>query len=134
MAISDARLFVREHFFRPPRRAAQDDAALRGADEVDEVLHFGARQRPILLDLLQRARGVQLRLQQVAERRASASSIDLGREAAAHQADRVDAENARRPAADRPRKRQRVLGDHRVAADERRAGRRGRTGGRRSRR
>ena len=49
------RLFVREHFFRPPRRAPQDDAALRRADEVDQVLDFGAGQRPILLDLLQRA-------------------------------------------------------------------------------
>ena len=30
----------REHFFGPPRGAAQDDAALRGADEVDQVLDF----------------------------------------------------------------------------------------------
>ena len=39
-------------------------------------------------------------------------------EAAAHQADRVDAEDPRRPVADRPRERQRVLGHDRVAADE----------------
>ena len=44
---------------------------------------------------------------------------DLGREAAARQPDGVGAEDARRPAADGPRERQRVLGDHRVAADER---------------
>ena len=52
------------------RRVARrkDHAALRGADEVDQVLHFGAGERPILLDLLQRARRVQLRLEQIPER------------------------------------------------------------------
>src|SRR6266581_1298877 len=47
-------LLVRDDFFRPPRRAPQDDAALRRADEVHEVLDLGARERPVLLDLLQR--------------------------------------------------------------------------------
>ena len=42
---------VREHFFLPPRRTPQDDAALRRADELDQVLHLGAGQRPIALDL-----------------------------------------------------------------------------------
>ena len=58
-----------------------------------------------------------LRLQEVAER-ALQLADDVGRKAAPHQADRVGAEDARRPAADGPRVRQRVLGDHRVAADE----------------
>ena len=35
----------------PARRAPQDDAALRRADEVDQVLHFGAGQRAVALDL-----------------------------------------------------------------------------------
>ena len=41
-----------------PRRAGsapQDDAALRGADEVDEVPHFRRRERRVLLDLRERA-------------------------------------------------------------------------------
>ena len=44
---------------------------------------------------------------------------DLRREAAAHQADGVEAEDPRRAAAHRSRVRQRVLGDDRIAADER---------------
>src|SRR6185436_2211226 len=110
--------FVRDHFLGAAGRATKDHATLRRADEVDQVLHLGAGERLVLFDLLQRPRRVQLRLQQVAER-----TLDLGddveREAAAHQADRVGAVDARRAAADRPRKRQRVLGHHRVAADER---------------
>ena len=35
---SEAHLLVGQHFFGAPRRAAQDDAALRRADEVDQVL------------------------------------------------------------------------------------------------
>ena len=62
-----SRSFVRQYFGRAGG-APQDDAALRGADEVDRYSHLGAGQRPVVLDLLQRAGGVQLRLQQVAER------------------------------------------------------------------
>jgi hypothetical protein len=39
------------------------------------------------------------------------------RNAAAHQTDGVDAEGSRRAAADGPRKRQRVLGHDRIAAE-----------------
>src|SRR4051812_32019924 len=61
-------LFVRDDFFCAAGRASENDAALRRADEVDQVLHFRARQRAVLLDLFESASGVQLRLQQVAER------------------------------------------------------------------
>ena len=117
IASLQSRVFVGDNFFGPPRGAPENDAALRRADEVDQVLHLGARQRLILLDLLQRAGGVQLRLEQVTER-ALQFRDHLGREAAPGQADGVGAEDPRRPAADRARERQRVLGDHRVAADE----------------
>jgi hypothetical protein len=60
-------LLVRDHFLGTARGAAEDDTALRRADEVDEVLHFGAGERLVLFDLLKRARGVELRLQQIAE-------------------------------------------------------------------
>src|SRR5205085_1794339 len=43
---------------------------------------------------------------------------DVVRDAAAHEPDRVGAENARGPAADGARVRQRVLRHHRIAADE----------------
>src|SRR5581483_1156991 len=46
---------------RPP----EDHAPLGGADEVDEVQDLRARQRPVLLDLLDRPRRVQLRLEQI---------------------------------------------------------------------
>ena len=72
-------LFVDGRFLGPPGRAPQDHAALRRADEVEQILHFGAGERLVLLDLLQRARRVQLRLQQVAER-ALQLLDDVGRE------------------------------------------------------
>ena len=110
---------VGEHFFGAPRGAAQDDAALRGADEVDEVLHFGAGERAILLDLLQRAASCSASTAAGSGTTRFSLSMTSGANAAAHQADGVDAEDARRPAADRPRERQRVLRHDRVAADER---------------
>ena len=95
----------------------QDDAALRRADELDEVPHLGRGQRRILLDLDERTRRVQLRRQQVAVC-APQLADRLLREAAPHEADGVEAEDARRPVADGLAERQRVLGDDRVAADE----------------
>src|SRR6184192_1593153 len=79
-------LFVGEHFFGAARGPAQDDASRRGADEVHEVLHLGARERAVLLDLLQRPRRVELRLQEIAER-ALQLDDDILRETAAHEAD-----------------------------------------------
>src|SRR5438093_6427725 len=111
-------LFISDYLLSTSRRAPQNDAALRRADELDEVLDFGACQRSIVLDLLERARRVQLRLDQVAERALQLRDHVL-REAAPHQTDRVHAVHARRAAPDRPRDRQRVLRHHRVAADER---------------
>src|SRR5207237_6090563 len=111
-------LLVGDDFLCPPRRAAQDDAALGGADELDQVLHLGACERAVLLYLLQRARRVQLRLQEVAERSLQLRDHVL-REASSHEADRVCAVDARGAAADRARVRQCVLRHHRVAADER---------------
>src|SRR6185503_5265977 len=102
----------------PARGAPQDHAALRGADEVDQVLHLGAGQRLVLFDLLQRPRRIELRLQEIPERALDLGDDVLG-EAAPHQPDGVGAVNPRRPAADGARIRQRVLGHHRVAADER---------------
>ena len=78
----------------------------------------GQAERPIRSICCSALRRVQLRLQQVAERPLQLLD-DLRAEAAAHQADRVDAEDPRRTAADGPRERQRVLRDDRVAADER---------------
>src|SRR5712692_6688272 len=110
--------FVREHFLRPPRGAPEDDAALRRAYELDEILHFGTHERPIAFDLAERTGRIQLRLQQIAER-ALQPRDDVWREAAAHQANGVRTENPRRPAAHSLRKRQRILGHDGVAADER---------------
>src|SRR5437867_2050361 len=67
-AVDEGGSFVGKDFFRLPRRPSQNDAALRCADELDQILHLGARQRSVLLNLLERARRVQLRLKQVPER------------------------------------------------------------------
>src|SRR4030095_1636626 len=103
---------------RPPRRATQDDAALRRADEVDQVLNFLAGQRPIVMNLLKRACRIELRLQKVTERSLQLLH-DLGGETAAHQPDGVGAENPRRPAAYGSRVWQRILRLHRISPDER---------------
>ena len=99
----------------PLRRATQDDAAARRRDEVDEIAHLRRRQRRIALDQLERAAGVVLDEVPVG---AAQLADELGAEAAARQADRVDAVDAR-AVADGLRERQRVAGDDRVAADER---------------
>src|SRR4051812_15846187 len=84
----DGFLFIRDDFFRAARRAAQDHPARRRADELDDVLHFRARERAVLLDLLQRARGIELRLEEIPEGALEFCDHVL-REAAAHQPDRV---------------------------------------------
>ena len=71
----------------------------------------------VLLDLRERVRGIELRLQQVAIG-ALQLADRVGAEAAPRQADGVDAEDPCRAAADRAPERQRVLGHHRIAADE----------------
>src|SRR3981189_3599937 len=85
---------VRDHFLGPPGRAPENDAALRRADEVDQVLDLFAGERLILLDLLQCARRVQLRLEQVAERSPHLRD-HVRRESAAHEADGVRAVDPR---------------------------------------
>src|SRR6185295_2045637 len=90
---------IGEHFLGLPARAPQRDAALRRADEVEEVLHFGAGERAIELNLLQRGGRVQLGLQEIAER--ALQLLDhLGLDMAPLQADDVRAEHTRRAAAD----------------------------------
>src|SRR5690606_2523550 len=96
--------------------STEDDAAARLADEVDEVLHLGTAERGIALDLLEGAAGVEFRRQQIAICLLELLQ-QLGREAAARKADGVEAVDAR-AIADSLRVRQRVLRDHREAADE----------------
>src|SRR3954471_19261230 len=96
----DRFLFIGDDFFGAARRASQDHAARRRSDELDDVLHFRARERAVLLDLLQRAGGVELRLEEIPEGALEFCDHVL-REAAAHQSDRVGTIDTRRPAADR---------------------------------
>ena len=63
--IDDRRSLIRHHLFGSPRGTPKQRAALRAADEVDEILHFRAGKRCILLDLFQRPRGIEPRLQQI---------------------------------------------------------------------
>src|SRR3954452_24338660 len=86
-------LVVEEHFLGPPRRAPEDDTALRRADEVHQIVDLFAGQRSIPLYLEHRAARVQLELKQVAKR-AFELADHFGRKAAAHQANRVQPENA----------------------------------------
>ena len=44
-------LFVRQQFLGATRRSTQDDAALRGPNEIDHELHFFAREGAIALEL-----------------------------------------------------------------------------------
>src|SRR4051812_12037455 len=48
--------------------APQDDATRRAPDEIEQVGHFRARERWVTLDLLERTRGIQLRLEEIPER------------------------------------------------------------------
>src|SRR5439155_7649449 len=68
-AISPRRIsFVSQHFFDPLGGAAQGHSAMRRPDELDDVLHVGAGQRAIPLDLPQSVGGVELRLQEIPKR------------------------------------------------------------------
>ena len=102
-------------FFPPRRRITPRDAVRMKSTRLSTSGHF---ERRVLLDAADRLRRVELRLRQVAIGGAQLLQRVVG-EAAALEADQVQAEHARRPAADRAPVRQRVLGDHRVAADER---------------
>src|SRR6187397_1289 len=75
-------------------RTTQDDAALRRADEIDEIPDFRRGQGRVVLDLGQGAGGVQLGEQQIA---VSAFQLfdRVGSEIAARQTDGIDAEDPR---------------------------------------
>src|SRR5262245_46113619 len=111
------RSFVDQHFLDSLGGAAQRDTPLRGADEVDEILHVEAGDGLIAFDLAQGLSGVELRLEKVPE-----GPFELGNDVEAEpptrQPQRVQPVDAR-AIADRLGKRQRVLGDDRVAADKR---------------
>src|SRR5713226_8305785 len=79
---------IGHHFFGASGGAPQQRAPLRGADEFDQILHFGARERFVLLDHLQRTAGVELRLEQVAVRALQLADDLLGK-SPANQSNRV---------------------------------------------
>src|SRR5262245_16266916 len=109
--------FVREDFLGATRGTTEDDATARGPDEFDEVLHFLARERPVAFDLPEGARGIELGLRYVAARPVHLGN-DRGLKTSAFHADDVQAEDRRRPAADRLRVRHRIFRNDRIAADE----------------
>src|SRR5687767_14362213 len=86
--VDSTMLFIRYQLLGAARGPAQDDAAARAADEVDEVADLGGRQRCILLDPRHRARGIELGVNQITIRLLQLRDR-LRREPAARESDRV---------------------------------------------
>src|SRR5688500_3226773 len=113
----DASSFICHELLRTSSGAAKNDAALRGTDELHQIVHFGRREHRVLLDLRDRLGRIQFRLQQIAI--CALQLLDRVRsESASRQPDAVHTENASRPTADRAAEWQRIFGDDRIATEE----------------